>query len=305
MTENLDHKSSKIKPEVKVDAIKKRQNFLTKFVVFLSLCFFGYFGIKYLETQQARKSQAKKEVEKFDNVESDIFDLSGDGKFDTDPDGLPDLTVNELKEKGAEFVYQMLLKNQVQINDLNQQLQEIKAEVTKYKNQEKIGKMILIYVDLRQEIFAGITHENSLKNFEMLSASDENLQGKIERLKASLAGFLGEEKLNKSFSNLIPDLIVAKNNNSDATLLSKVRRNISKLVIIRKIDGKNDGEIDSTILKIEKFLNERNYQEAMNSLLSLDQNYHEIIKDFLNDLSIAVEIQKTDQEILNYLKSLT
>jgi hypothetical protein len=43
----------------------------------------------------------------------------------------------------------------------------------------------------------------------------------------------------------------------------------------------------------------------MNSLLSLDQNYHEIIKDFLNDLSIAVEVQKTDQEILNYLKSLT
>ena len=146
---------------------------------------------------------------------------------------------------------------------------------------------------------------NSLKNFETLAALDENLSSKVEKLKGALPEFSNQEKLSKSFAKLIPDLIVTKNNNPNPNLISKIRRNISKLVIIRKIDGKNNGEIDSSIVEIEKSLKEENYQEAMNSLLSLNQSYHDIIADFLDDLSVAIEVQKIDQEILTYLKSLT
>ena len=300
MTESLDAKNQ----ENKNNSTKKRQSFLTKLIILVSLILFGYFGFKYWQVKAAQKQAAKSLIEKYDNVDSEIFDLSSDHE-DTDPHGLPDLTVNELKEKGAEFIYQMLLKNQVQIIDLREQILALKNDVKKYKNQERIGKLIFTYVDLRQKISAGKTSTEEFKNFEMLASFDENLQAKIAQLKPLLPNLQGREKLNKSFSALIPEVIAAKNFNPDGGILSKIRYNISKLIIIRRIDDKNLGDIDATITKVERLLREENYQDALTSLLSLDANYHEILKGFLDELSVSAEAQKIDGDILNYLKSLT
>jgi hypothetical protein len=287
------------------NASKKKQFFLVKIVVFLALIFFGYFGFKYWQISVEKKSQAKSQIEKFDNVESEIFDLADEYKNHSGADDLSDMTMNELKEKGAEFVYQMLLKNQVQIEDLRSQIQELKSEILKYKNQEKIGKMIFTYVDLRQNIFSGKSGEEELKTFELLISSDEILQNKITKLKSLLANFSNQEKLIAAFSDLIPELVIAKDNNPNPGIVAKIRRNLSKLIIVRRIDGENPNNIDGIIVKIEKSLQAENYQEAFNQALSLDQNYHKILKEFLDSLSVAVEVQKIDQEILNYLKTLS
>jgi hypothetical protein len=286
----------------------KKQNFLIKFSIFFSLIFFGYYGFKYWQTQERQRLAAKSEIEKYDNIDSEIFDLSPSHEnqaSDADPHGLSDLAVSELKEKGAEFIYQMLLKNQMQINDLNKQIQGLRGEILQYKNREKIGKMIFIYVDLRQKFSAGQPYEEPLKNFEILAAFDEKLQDKIAKLKGALPNFSTKEKLSKSFSKLIPELIATKNNHPDSSLVSKIRRNLSRLIIIRKIDEKTAEDLDLTIIKTEKFLRAENYQEALISTLSLSQNYHEILREFLNDLSASAELQKIDEEILNYLKSLS
>ncbi len=308
MTENLENPNQQ---QIQKDS-RKKQNFLTKIVFLLTVIFFGYLGFKYWKIQNSKKTDnqdfGQKELEKFDNSDGEIFDLSNNHlqqKSEDNSYDLSSLNVSELKEKGAEFVYQMLVKNQLQINNLNQEVLNLKSEVLKYKNREKIGKIILAYVELRQEFFAQKNYKNNLQNLEILSALDENLLVKIEKIKPLLPIFSNKEKLSKNFSDLIPEIIVAKNNNSDNSLTSKILRNLSKLIIIRKVDGKDVGDIDSKIFKIEKFLHQENYQEALNLLLSLDQNYHEIIKDFLNDLSVAIEVQKIDQEILNYLKNLT
>lgn len=287
------------------NASKKKQFFLVKFVIVLALIFFGYFGFKYWQISAEKKLQAKSQIEKFDNVESEIFDLADEYKNHSGADDLSDMTMNELKEKGAEFVYQMLLKNQIQIEDLRSQIQELKSEILKYKNQEKIGKMIFTYVDLRQNIFSGKPWEEELKTFELLVASDENLQNKITKLKPLLVNFFAQEKLSQSFSSLIPELVINENKNPDPGIVARIRRNFSKLIVVRRIDGKNPNSIDGIIVKIEKSLQAENYQEAFNQALSLDQNYHEILKEFLDSLSVAVEVQKIDQEILNYLKTLS
>jgi len=120
-----------------------------------------------------------------------------------------------------------------------------------------------------------------------------------------LPNLQGGEKLNKTFATLIPELIAAKNLNPDGGILSKIRYNISKLVIIRRIDDKNLGDVDAKITKIERLLREENYQDALIYLLSFDANYHEILKGFLDELSVSAEAQKIDGDILNYLKSLT
>lgn len=300
MTESLDAKNQ----ENKNNSTKKTQSFLTKLIILVSLILFGYFGFKYWQVKAAQKQAAKSLVEKYDNVDSEIFDLSSDHE-EADSHGLDDLTVNELKEKGAEFIYQMLLKNQVQITDLREQILVLKNDVQKYKNQERIGKLIFTYVDLRQKISAGKSSSEEFKNFEMLASFDESLQAKIAQLKPLLPNLQGREKLNKSFSALIPKLIAAKNFNPDGGILSKIRYNISKLIIIRRIDDKNLGDIDATITKVERLLREENYQDVLTSLLSLDANYHEILKGFLDELSVSAEAQKIDGDILNYLKSLT
>lgn len=302
----IEESNSHHQEPVKKDPAKKKQFFLTKLVLVLSLIFFGYLGFKYLKIQNAKKAAAQSG--KFDNIESEIFDVSDEYKNQSSDDSghdLSDITVNELKEKGSEFVYQMLLKNQVQIADLREQIQGLKSEIIKYKNQEKIGKMIFTYVDLRQKFLAAKPYEETLKSFEMLIVFDKNLQEKTAKLKPLLVHFSNQEKLSKEFANIIPELITTKNSDPNAGLAAKIRHNISKLIVIRKIDGKDVGDVDSIIVQIEKLLREENYQEALNSALSLDQKYHQILADFLSELGASVEVQKIDQEILNYLKSLS
>jgi len=301
----------------------KKQFLLIKILSLIVVGVFVYFGYRYYQIREAVKNSAKTEVGKFDNIENEIFDLSEEYKAqgeDHDPSGLATLSTNEMEERGAEFVYQSLLKNQLQINDLKTQVQSVKDEFSKYKNREKITKIIFSYIDLRQKIFANnevsinetndenvITgYEDSLKNFEMLVVLDnDKLQENAVKLRPLLEKFVNQKSLIKEFDGLIPNLIIAKGGNVDGSVISRIRNNIAKLIIIRRIDGKKPQEIDATIVKIEKLLQEQNYQEALNNLVALDPLYHSVIVNFLDKLNVALEVQKIDQEILSYLKTLS
>jgi len=288
----------------------KKKFSLTRVAVLFVIIFSGYLGLRYFEIKQSRKLSAKAEVGKFDNIESEIFDLGEEYKNQLtgdshDPHGLSDLPLNAVQENGAEFIYKMLLKNQSEINDLKQQTQFLKSEFTKYKNQEKLGKLILSYVDFRQKLLVGLSGEDELKNFEMLAAYDQNLQDKVSKLKPLLKTFASREKLTKDLASLIPEIIATKNSGAQDAFFAKVRHNISKLITIRRIDGKNPDDVDGIIVRTEKLLHDANYQEAFDSLMALDASYHAILADFLSELSTTVEVRKIDSEILSYLKTLS
>jgi flagellar biosynthesis component FlhA len=279
---------------------KKKGSFLTKFFVISALVICSLIALKYWKKYSTIPApiQAAQEHE--------LIGLSDEYAAQENPDDLSDLTVNEIREKGAEFIYQTLLKNQIKIEDLYSQIQGLKGELAKYRSQEKIGKMIVAYVDLRDKMLAGKNYEQDLKNFETLSASDEVLMAKINKLKPALGLFATKENLAKNFADLIPEIILNKKNGSrPETLLEKVRRNISRLVVIRRIDEKNPQEVDAVVVRIEKFLKQESYQDALGAALSLDQSYHAILKNFLDELSAALEVQQIDQEILNYLKTIS
>jgi len=289
--------SEKISQEINE---KKSHAFFIKLVLFLTVILFSYIGFKYWKAQ-GDKERARLAQDKFSNLESGIFDLSDDAK----QEDISDLTINEMKERGAEFVYQILLKNQVQIDNLKTDVTMLKGEILKYKNQEKIGKMILTYVDLREKIYGGKNYENEMKNFDILVAGDSDLQIKLNALKAGLPKFKTSETLLKDFRSLIPDLIGVKKYGDGNDVMARLRRNIAKLVVVRRIDEKDPQELDATLVKIEKSLQQNNCAEAMSSATSLEEKYKTILKKFLEDLSISCEVQKNDQEILNFLKSLT
>ena len=181
----------------------------------------------------------------------------------------------------------------------------LKSDILKYKNHEKIGKMILVYVSLRDKIFSGQNHLEELKNFELLAISDGNLQNKISDLKKNLSAFATAEKLRSDFKKLIPELIVSKNENRGQGVIAKIRHNMAKLVIVRKISDQNTQNTDGIISFIEKNLHDLNYHEALNLIAALDLQRQKILKEFLINLNASFEVQKIDDGIFNYLKSLT
>lgn len=278
---------------------KKKGSILTKIIVLIALIICGAIGTKIWYKHSAKPQQEQA------SAEPDLLGLGEGYSAQATQDDLSDLTVNELREKGAEFIYQMLIKNQLKIEDLYTQISALKAEVLKYRSQEKLGKMILIYVDLREKFLNEKNYSEELKSFEMLSSSDEVITAKITKLKPALSKFSTQKKLEESFKELIPELIVNKKNGAKSeNLFDKIRRSISRLVVVRRIDEKNPAEVDAVVVRIEKLLKQENYQDALSATLSLPQDDHEILKNFLDELSASIEVRQIDQEILNYLKSL-
>ncbi len=296
--------SDKILPSESGKSEKKNRVFLPKLVLSFVVIILAYVGFQFWQNH-SNKERAKSELEKFSNSDSDIFDLSKSEENQESQYDIADLTINEMRERGAEFVYKILLKNQVQLDALKTDILLLKSEILKYKNQEKIGKMIFTYVGLREKIFAGLKYDNELKNFDILTANNSDLQNKVEALEKLLPTFITNEELIADFKQLIPELIVTKKYGEESGVMSKIRRNVSKLVVIRRIDEKGNSDIDIALVKIEKFLQKNDCAEVSKITNSLEEKYKIILKKFLGDLAVSCELQKTDQEILNFLKNLT
>ena len=111
--------------------------------------------------------------------------------------------------------------------------------------------------------------------------------------------------MESNLKNLIPQLKAIDNLGiQDNGWLNIINQKIAKIIVIRRTISNNSGDIDDKILSIENYLKLENYQEALTVILSLDQNYNEVFKNFLENLNASLEVQKIDNEILNYLKSL-
>jgi hypothetical protein len=286
---------------------KKKSHFLLKsfFVVILTfVCLMIYKNLQVKEGVIVKKPIVN--INK-DSKEDSILDISDEYR-----DGLEnettvhDLNISEIKEKGAEFVYQLLIKNQVQIEDINNQLRNFKGDFIKLKSREKINKLIINYVELREKLFNGEDCKSEIEGYDLLSVSDEFLQSKFLIIKEGYALFSTQKKLLESFKSITNQLIINENyDEKNTSLFEKLRHNFNKLVVIRKVKNLNPDQLEGVINQIELALSQKNYQEAMNKSLSLDKAYFPIVQKFLEELSIAIEIQNADKEIIKYLKSLT
>jgi hypothetical protein len=276
----------------------KKSSILVKIILPIALIGGGLVAVKLWH----KGSELPKQDQ---GLDQDIIGLVEGYSDQSEQEDLSDLGINDLREKGAEFIYQMLLKNQLKIEDLSTQLQALKSEVLKYRSQEKLGRMILIYVDLREKIISEKGYNEEMKSFEILSASDEVLTAKIAKLKPLLSSFASQKKLEKNFAEIIPELIINKKNSvTNESLIAKIQRNISRLIVLRRIDEKNPQEVDAVVVRIEKLLKQENYSDALSAALSLPADYNPILKNFLDELHSSLEVKQIDQEILNYLKSL-
>ena len=284
------------------DSRKKDNSTIKKLVVLLALFAAFYLSFQYYKYYQAR-GLAGQNTAKNELSESELFEVSGEYKGE-DYD-LSDLTISEMREKGAEFIYQILLKNQLQIEGLKNDLKAVNQELLRYKNNQKITKMILVYVQLREDFLSEKNYDKSLENFEILTQGDKNLKASIDDLKINLAKFSNENQLRKAFKNLIPELVAVKHHGNKDSFVANIRRNFSKLITIRNSKNKVGDDIEAVILRVEGYLKEENYNQATLELTLVDGQYQGVLKDFVESLKVAIEVKRIDGEILNYLEKIS
>lgn len=238
--------------------------------------------------------------------EDDLFDIIPNQDSEID---INEMKAQEINEKGSDFIYQLLIKNQSQIDELKTELQTLKSELSKYKSQDKVSKIALNYIDFRDKFFSKSDFKTSLANLELLSYQDVFLKKTFQDFKNLAPEFLNKEELESEFSALIPQLIAHKTSSDQLAgsknIAQNLRYQLAKLITIRKLQSKNPREIDSVIVSVETNLKNQNYQDALNSISLLEQKYFFLLGDFIEKLNVAIEVKKTDEAALNYIKNLS
>ncbi len=300
-------KQNNLEPEVSKSKVKKNNHFLLKlfFLIVLTFTFLMIYKNLKIQDESVIKKPKPSQIEY--NKDGSILDISDEYKNDPENETtVHDLNISEIKEKGAEFVYQLLIKNQVQIEDINNQLRSFKGDFIKLKSQEKFNKLVINYVELRDKFFKGEDCKSQIEGYDLLSISDEFLHNKFLVIKENNAQFPTQKKLLESFKSLTKQLLINENyDEKQANLIEKLRHNLKKLVVVRKIENVNPDQLEGLINQIETALLQEDYQQALAKILSLDKSYFAIIQKFLEELNIAIEVQNADKEIIKYLKSLT
>jgi hypothetical protein len=300
------------------EAAKKLRFFRRKFTIFFVILplvlISGAMIYVQKRDEKAREIIARQEAEKFNSLEEEVFDLSSEKEAEeslqVEVEGSESAEFPESKSNESEsLTYQFLVRQQEQILELRHEVTLLKDEISKARNQDKISKMIFAYLDLRQKFFAGEDYTQTLTEIDLLARADMALTQEIKNLKIILPRFVPAEKLRESFSSLVPQLISERDNQPKNGFTEKLKQNLSKLVIIRKINteaARNDNDvenIDAKIAQIEKLLRERNYQKSYQLVLALPSKYQQILQQFMIDLQVAHEVAIADQAIINHLKS--
>ena len=266
----------------------------------------------FLITQYYQKLKTKQSNQtiKSESSEEDFFDISDEYKKSENKkdEDLPDITATELQEKGVDFFYRVFLKNQVQINSLQQEIASLRNEFTNYKNSEKSIQIIFSYVELREKLFKknflDLDFQKSFENFDAITKNDNFLSERTNKLRVSLSGISTHTEILQMFEKLIPEIIATKKFDKKDSWFNNFRHYLAKIIVIRKIDDENLSDVDGIIRSTEQLLKKENYNEALDAFIKIDEKYSQISQDFMSTLKDSAEIQKIDQEIFSYLKNL-
>ncbi len=287
--------------------ILKNKAFL---VVLLIILVVGYGYFLVLKEDRAR-NLAKLEAKKFDNIEQEIFDLGKDVRMDEPGQNASselvkrfgDLTIEDLKNDD-DFLYQVLIQNQLDLRRLSSQMKILEIELAKFKSQAKLQKMIMTYVNLRELIFAGKPHKDKMQSFRLLAVGNKPLMDEVRELEDLAKDFKSFEELEKELAKSSRTLIALKKHDPNAGFFEKIRFNIAKIITVRKLDEKSQ-DVDGVIYRLQNALKEKDCDLALEEVEAMDEKYQEEIIVFKGDLQNSCKLRKIDDEIMLYLENLS
>lgn len=297
----------KMLKKLKIEELKKEKKFLGRICLFFLLAtlsyaiFYSYslYLDKYViskEISHIKENIAKKKVGKFDNIETKIFDLRNYNQ---------EIKASETKELNT-YSGQKIPDSQ-RIEFLENEVYELKKRLEQISDLNGQTALIISYIYLRQKIFShfdnDLSYYEELKNFEILSEGDEFLNSHTDHLKSILRKKITQEYLIETFDNVADKFASSKEFEGDSNLLNKIKENLLKIIVIRKVSEKNYDSVDGKVSRVIKDLKNQNYNQVNRTLLSMDNKYRIIAESFLMDLNYMIALKRIDSEILAYLSN--
>lgn len=243
------------------------------------------------------------------NVENIIYDLGKeDGNQEPDSSHSHDnYSENSLSKELSKARSDLEILSE--IKELKDGYQLMQTELAQIKNQDRLPKIIIAFVELQNLIELGHNYLPQLHNLELLSIEDDNLKAKVSQLSALLDR---QPKTNsqivEEFSEVIKEVMSRKSKGSASdSLFGKVKGSLSKLIIIRKTEGtveNDDQNIDLIIANAERAISQGYYQHAWQALELLPADYKPIVAQTAFDLKEIIKLNRINNEIFVYLKLL-
>lgn len=109
------------------------------------------------------------------------------------------------------------------------------------------------------------------------------------------------QNLESRFADLARDILTAEYKNED-TVLARIKRSLSHVITIRKIDGKGNAR-DNTLASAEQALKERNINKATQALSALQGKEKEVVAPWLADAQSLSEIEEALKNLSLRLRS--
>ena len=196
----------------------------------------------------------------------------------------------------------------IQIEKMQLSIKNLEIKLDKIKLNSELSRILLSFCELRSLIDMDMYYDLKLQEFNALAVKDYNLNQKSQELSKILRNRnYKTEDIATLFRNSIDEIITLKSQDDKNHHFGKVKNIFSKLVIIRRIDGKilDEGDdVDWGVLEIERLINEKSYQKALNEIGKLDEKYQKKLKELTIMLQNQVDLDETSKDIFLHLKTI-
>ncbi len=287
-----------IEKQIEEQAINKPKKRRYSIIFWLALLVFAYFAGKYLLSELHYKKAKENAQNQFPNIEAEIYQTPVASEKAATPDEKP-LNQSEI-----------LLKQQLQITELQNGFNALKLDFARLKTNESLAKIILSFVKLQDLAFKKQNYDFQLQKLEMLARADFALVSKIEKLKTALQTRpKSQQELSGEFADLVVQIKARKieiesENKWGGAWLGKLKATISKFIIIKRTD-EITAKSPSDLTFISQNIENKQYEQALQNLSLIGNDYQEILTSFKTDLQNAAEFQKINDEIYRYLEMLS
>jgi len=265
-------------------------------IFWLALIIFAYFSGQYLLNEFHYKQAKENARSEFSNIETEIYQIP---VAKTEPIKAEEKPLNQ---------NEVLLKQQLQIADLQNSINALQLDLSRLKTNDGLAKIILSFVKLQDLVESKHNYDSESQKLEVLCRADFALTSKIAKLKSTLQNQpKSHQELSREFADLIPQIKAKQIEiESGGTWWGRIKAVVAKFIIIKKTgENKSESDVESAIFKIITALENKQFDRALQNVDLIGRDYQEILTTLKIDLQNASNFQQVSGEIYKYLEALS
>lgn len=275
---------------------KSNKTLIIIFVVALVILmiFTGNYLFNIFQKAPENTGSANAPISEFNNIESEIYQANSNNQLEKTHDS----SINQTE---------VLLKQQLQISELQHNLSELKSEIERIKTGDALSKIILSFVKIQDLVEKKQNYYEELQKLELLCRADFALSRKIEKLRSSLSNSAKNNiELSKEFFEISPILKAKKVElDSHGSWSGKIKAFFTKYIVIKKTGEKSKSDFDRLVDNLQISIDNKQYTVAIQVIDNMDPQYQEILVNLKTDLQNADDFKQISNEIYRYLEMLS